>query len=66
MLAGWEREHPGRVDAIFTALCNVATSHLADPAVFDFVSLRIEEGLDPTLSPDGSHPSGDRVGSDPS
>ena len=39
MLADWEREHPGRVDAIFTALCNVQTSHLADPRVFDFAAL---------------------------
>ena len=43
MLATWEREHPGRVDAIFTALCNVSTSHLADPAAFDFASLRVDE-----------------------
>jgi len=48
MLAGWEREHPGRVDAIFTAICNVSTSHLADPAIFDFASLRVEEGSDPS------------------
>jgi tRNA 2-thiocytidine biosynthesis protein TtcA len=39
MLADWERESPGRVDSIFSALCNVATSHLADPSAFDFVGL---------------------------
>jgi tRNA 2-thiocytidine biosynthesis protein TtcA len=39
MLADWERDHPGRVDSIFTALCNVRPSHLADPATFDFSSL---------------------------
>ena len=39
MLAAWEREYPGRVDSIFTAVCNVRTSHLADPASFDFASL---------------------------
>ncbi|HEV2212656.1 MAG TPA: tRNA 2-thiocytidine(32) synthetase TtcA [Gammaproteobacteria bacterium] len=39
MLAGWEREHPGRVESIFTALRNVAPSHLADPQHFDFVGL---------------------------
>lgn len=39
MLAEWERENPGRVDSIFTALCNVETSHLADPAAFDFAAL---------------------------
>jgi tRNA 2-thiocytidine biosynthesis protein TtcA len=31
MLAEWEREHPGRVASIFSALCNVETAHLADP-----------------------------------
>ena len=39
MLAAWEREHPGRTETIFSALCNVATSHLADPAAFDFRGL---------------------------
>src|SRR6476619_3379516 len=39
MLAEWEREHPGRVESIFSALRNVAVSHLADPSVFDFVGL---------------------------
>jgi tRNA 2-thiocytidine biosynthesis protein TtcA len=39
MLADWEREHPGRIDSIFTALMNVATSHLADPKAFDFAGL---------------------------
>ena len=39
MLADWEREYPGRTEAIFSAMCNVATSHLADPAVFDFAGL---------------------------
>jgi tRNA 2-thiocytidine biosynthesis protein TtcA len=39
MLAAWEREHPGRTEAIFSALRNVATSHLADPVAFDFAGL---------------------------
>jgi tRNA 2-thiocytidine biosynthesis protein TtcA len=39
MLAEWEREFPGRTEAIFSALCNVATSHLADPRAFDFAGL---------------------------
>jgi tRNA 2-thiocytidine biosynthesis protein TtcA len=36
MLAEWEREYPGRTETIFSALRNVSTSHLADPAAFDF------------------------------
>jgi tRNA 2-thiocytidine biosynthesis protein TtcA len=39
MLADWEREFPGRTEAIFSALCNVAPSHLADPQAFDFAGL---------------------------
>ncbi len=40
MLADWERQHPGRTNLIFGALQNVAPSQLADPALFDFASLR--------------------------
>ena len=39
MLAEWEREFPGRTETIFSAMRNVATSHLADPASFDFAGL---------------------------
>ena len=39
MLAEWERASPGRIDTIFSALCNVEPSHLADPAAFDFAGL---------------------------
>ena len=42
MLAGWDRENPGGVHAIFTAIRNVSASHLADTASFDFVSLRAD------------------------
>ncbi|MDE2252507.1 MAG: tRNA 2-thiocytidine(32) synthetase TtcA [Gammaproteobacteria bacterium] len=40
MLAEWEREHPGRTEAIFSALCKVEPAHLADTALFDFASLK--------------------------
>ena len=39
MLADWEREFPGRTETIFSAMRAVATSHLADPAAFDFAAL---------------------------
>ena len=39
MLAEWEREFPGRTETIFSAMRNVVTSHLADPAAFDFSGL---------------------------
>ena len=39
MLAQWEAEHPGRTETIFSALRNVSSAHLADPAAFDFAGL---------------------------
>jgi tRNA 2-thiocytidine biosynthesis protein TtcA len=48
MLAEWERTHPGRIEAIFSSLCNVASSQLADPKLFDFTaleSLRVSPAL---------------------
>ncbi len=39
MLADWEKEHPGRLEAIGSALRNVVSSHLADPQAFDFSHL---------------------------
>jgi len=39
MLMEWEREFPGRTETIFSAMRNVAPSHLADPAAFDFTGL---------------------------
>jgi tRNA 2-thiocytidine biosynthesis protein TtcA len=42
MLQGWAREHPGRIESVFTALANVVPSHLADAALFDFKGLTRE------------------------
>jgi tRNA 2-thiocytidine biosynthesis protein TtcA len=39
MLRGWETQFPGRLEAIFTSICNVAASQLADTALFDFAGL---------------------------
>jgi tRNA 2-thiocytidine biosynthesis protein TtcA len=36
MMAEWEKQHPARIEQIFSALQNVAPSQLADPALFDF------------------------------
>ncbi|PAU87410.1 tRNA 2-thiocytidine(32) synthetase TtcA [Pseudomonas sp. WN033] len=47
MLQNWERETPGRVENIFRALRNVQPSQLADPKLFDFVSLQIDEQATP-------------------
>ena len=39
MLCRWEQEFPGRIEAIFSSICNVAGSQLADPKLFDFAGL---------------------------
>jgi tRNA 2-thiocytidine biosynthesis protein TtcA len=42
MLLKWEQDFPGRIEAIFSGICNVSGSQLADPKLFDFAGL--EEG----------------------
>jgi tRNA 2-thiocytidine biosynthesis protein TtcA len=49
MLANWEREYPGRTETIFRAIRNVAPSQLADVALFDFQSLRVDVDRDLNL-----------------
>ena len=48
MLQNWARDFPGRIESLATALKNVVPSHLADPRLFDFISLTqqtvVEEG----------------------
>jgi len=39
MLREWETKSPGRIEAIFSSICNVAGSQLADPKLFDFAGL---------------------------
>ena len=39
MLTAWEREHPGRMQSIFSALQHVEPGTLADPRQFDFAGL---------------------------
>jgi len=42
MLQEWERQHPSRIEAIFSSLQNVAPSQLADTKLFDFESLKLD------------------------
>jgi tRNA 2-thiocytidine biosynthesis protein TtcA len=39
MLKDWEVKFPGRIEAIFSSICNVSASQLADPKLFDFTGL---------------------------
>jgi tRNA 2-thiocytidine biosynthesis protein TtcA len=47
LLREWDRRFPGRVEKIFAALGNVAPSHLADPALYDFRNLKATGRPDP-------------------
>ncbi|WP_165854955.1 tRNA 2-thiocytidine(32) synthetase TtcA [Marinobacter sp. JSM 1782161] len=42
MLKAWDQEHPGRIESMFRAICNVSPSHLADPAIYDFERLEVD------------------------
>ena len=42
MLVAWEKEHPSRIESIFTSLQNVSPSQLADTQLFDFETLTID------------------------
>ena len=41
MLRDWEKNHPGRVENMFSALQNVVPSHLADGTHYDFKGLTV-------------------------
>jgi len=47
MLQSWEKQFPGRLETIFTALQNVAPSQLADRNLFDFIGLDQARGSVP-------------------
>jgi tRNA 2-thiocytidine biosynthesis protein TtcA len=42
MLVEWEKNFPGRTEAIFRALGRVEPSHLADTTLFDFAALGVD------------------------
>ena len=53
MLQNWERQHPGRVETIFSALQRVSPSQLADHKLFDFINLSLDRSAPlPTLAED--------------
>ena len=47
-----EQEFPGRVEAIFSSICNVSGSQLADPALFDFAGLEGRRAVTPMSEAD--------------
>jgi tRNA 2-thiocytidine biosynthesis protein TtcA len=54
MLRQWEKQFPGRAESLFAALQNVAPSHLADTALFNFACLGARNsGVAPGWLPGG-------------
>lgn len=49
MLQEWDRQHPGRLETIFSAICNVSLSHLGDVSQYPFRELRALQGAAPKL-----------------
>ncbi|EKE86995.1 tRNA 2-thiocytidine(32) synthetase TtcA [Idiomarina xiamenensis] len=39
MLSQWDKQFPGRIESLFTAVQNVVPSHLADANLFDFAAV---------------------------
>ena len=42
MLRGWDKKFPGRVESIFSAICNVAPSQLGDTTLFNLADLLLD------------------------
>lgn len=53
LLQQWQRQFPGRVESIFTALQNVSPSQLADTALFDFAGLQLDRTASLEAAPAG-------------
>lgn len=49
MLQTWDRQYPGRIETMFSAMQNITLSHLCDPKLFDFKGLQrgqVLEGIE--------------------
>lgn len=45
MLQDWDKNHPGRIESMFTAMQNVVPSHLCDAQIFDFKTINSDSGI---------------------
>jgi tRNA 2-thiocytidine biosynthesis protein TtcA len=52
MLRDWEEKFPGRIESIFSSICNVAGSQLADTRLFDFAGLDLRRAVTPMSESD--------------
>ncbi|MEE4245851.1 MAG: tRNA 2-thiocytidine(32) synthetase TtcA, partial [Kangiellaceae bacterium] len=39
MLNSWDKQYPGRIESIFNAMGNIATTHMTDTSLFEFTEL---------------------------
>ena len=46
MLNTWDRQYPGRLETMFSAMQNITLSHLCDPKLFDFKGIKHGQALD--------------------
>lgn len=46
MLNTWDRQYPGRLETMFSALQNIVPSHLCDPNLFDFKGIQHGQTLE--------------------
>lgn len=44
MFQTWDKQHPGRLETMFRAMCNIEPSHLADTSLYDFREGRRHSG----------------------
>lgn len=42
MLQAWDKDSPGRIDTIYSALTKISPSQLADKSLFDFINLKLD------------------------
>jgi tRNA 2-thiocytidine biosynthesis protein TtcA len=47
MLRDWQEKFPGRIESIFSSICNVSASQLADPKLFGFAGLELRRAPAP-------------------
>jgi len=40
MIREWEKQHPGRIENVFTAMANITPSHMMDRKLYPFTTIR--------------------------
>jgi tRNA 2-thiocytidine biosynthesis protein TtcA len=40
MIRDWEKQHPGRIENMFTAMANISPSHMMDRQLYPFTTIK--------------------------